>query len=90
MMVVNSPDQLMTDPHMVESGFWQKMEHPTEGTLNMARPPATFSKSPASIRRLAPRLGEQTEEALIEAGYTQEQVDELLQSGAAFDVTRES
>lgn len=90
MMVVNSPDDLMTDPHMVESGFWQEMEHPTEGMLKMARPPATFSKSPASIRRLPPRLGEQTEEALMEVGYSQQQVDELILSGAAFDVTKQN
>lgn len=90
MMVVNSPDELMTDPQLVEGGFWQEMEHPTEGTLKMARPPASFSKSPASIRRLAPRLGEQTEEALLEAGMEPEQVQAMLDSGAAFDITRQN
>ena len=88
-MVVNSPDELMTDPHLVESGFWQELEHPTEGKLRMARPPATFSKSPASIRRLAPRLGEQTEEVLLEVGMDPEQVAALFDNGAAFDISQQ-
>jgi len=89
MMVVNSPDELMTDPHLVASGFWREMEHPSEGALKMSRPPVTFSRSPASIRRLAPRLGEQTEEALREAGMSAGEIEALFDSGVAFDITRE-
>jgi crotonobetainyl-CoA:carnitine CoA-transferase CaiB-like acyl-CoA transferase len=89
MMVVNSPDDLMTDPHLVESGFWEEYEHPTEGKVKMSRPPVSFSKSPASIRRLAPRLGEQTAEVLQEAGYSEEDIEAMLASGVARDITTE-
>jgi len=90
MMVVNSPDELMTDPHLVESGFWEEYEHPTEGKVKMSRPPVTFSRSPASIRRLAPRLGEQTAEVLVEAGYSEADIETMLASGVARDITREN
>lgn len=59
---VNSIESLFDDPHLKAVGLFQQMEHPTEGAVNVARFPVRFSKSPASIRRLAPNLGEHTEE----------------------------
>jgi len=40
------------------------MEHPTEGKVIACRFPVQFSRSPASIRRLAPNLGEHNAEVL--------------------------
>ena len=56
-MIVNTLDDLVDDPHLVESGFWQRVEHPTEGPIRMPSPPMNFARTPASIRRPAPRLG---------------------------------
>jgi crotonobetainyl-CoA:carnitine CoA-transferase CaiB-like acyl-CoA transferase len=89
MMVVNSPDDLITDPHLVESGYWQTMEHPTEGTLRMTSPPINFERTPAGIRRLPPRLGEHTREVLSEAGYADDSIDAMLNDGVARDITQE-
>ena len=58
------------------------MEHPTEGTLLQARPPARFSASPAAVRRLAPRLGEHTREVLQEAGYNEAEIEGLAERKA--------
>ena len=55
----------------------------------MASNPINFSSTPASIRRLPPRLGEHTEEILLQAGYSPDQVATLLDSGVARDITRE-
>ena len=63
---VNDIDDLFDDPHLNAVDFFSDMEHPSEGTLKVHRFPVTFSKSPASIRRLAPRLGEHTSEVLAE------------------------
>jgi crotonobetainyl-CoA:carnitine CoA-transferase CaiB-like acyl-CoA transferase len=63
--------------HLAAVGLFQEVEHPSEGTLLQARPPARFSKSPASVRRLAPRLGEHTREVLGEAGYTAAEIAAL-------------
>jgi crotonobetainyl-CoA:carnitine CoA-transferase CaiB-like acyl-CoA transferase len=54
---VNAIEDLLENPHLRAVGFFEQMEHPTEGTLNVARYPARFSKSPANVRRLAPNLG---------------------------------
>lgn len=63
---VNDLDDLFTDPYLKEIDFFRKMEHPTEGhTMTMAIP-THFSASPGTIRTLAPRLGEHTDEVLAE------------------------
>ncbi len=83
MMVVNTLDDLITDPHLVESGFWQEHEHPTEGRIRSSSPPMNFGSTPASIRSLAPRLGEHSEEILREAGYQQDDIDAMVANGEA-------
>jgi crotonobetainyl-CoA:carnitine CoA-transferase CaiB-like acyl-CoA transferase len=55
---VNSIDDLYDDPHLAAVGLFSEVEHPTEGSLMMARFPVRFSRSPATIRRPAPNLGE--------------------------------
>jgi crotonobetainyl-CoA:carnitine CoA-transferase CaiB-like acyl-CoA transferase len=82
MMVVNSLDELIDDPQLVESGFWQEHDHPTEGRLRFSSPPMNFEKTPASIRRLPPGLGEHTRELLREVGYDDEFLASLHDEGA--------
>jgi crotonobetainyl-CoA:carnitine CoA-transferase CaiB-like acyl-CoA transferase len=81
-MIVNSLESLLTDPHLAATGFWQIMEHPSEGRLRLPGVPAAYSKTPASIRRLPPRLGEHGLEILREAGLEPAQIDALVASGA--------
>lgn len=81
MMVVNTLDGLVDDPHLVETGFWQEFDHPTEGRVRMSKPPMNFSKTPAEIKKLAPRLGADSVQVLSEAGFSQEHIDAMLQSG---------
>ena len=47
----------------------------------MSSPPMSFSETPASIRRMAPRLGEQSVEILREAGLAEETIQEMLAAG---------
>jgi crotonobetainyl-CoA:carnitine CoA-transferase CaiB-like acyl-CoA transferase len=82
MMVVNSLDELIDDPQLVQSGFWQEHDHPTEGRLRFSSPPMNFEKTPASIRRLPPGLGEHTRELLREVGYDDEFLASLHDEGA--------
>jgi crotonobetainyl-CoA:carnitine CoA-transferase CaiB-like acyl-CoA transferase len=61
---VNSIEALAEDPHLKAVDFFQAAEHPTEGTVTVCRPSVQFSRSPASVRRLAPNLGEHNTEIL--------------------------
>jgi crotonobetainyl-CoA:carnitine CoA-transferase CaiB-like acyl-CoA transferase len=61
---VNAIDDLFDDPHLNAVGFFSDVQHATEGMLKVARFPIEFSKSPATVRRLAPNLGEHTDEVL--------------------------
>ena len=81
-MIVNSLESLLRDPHLEATGFWQVVEHPTEGTLRMPGIPAAYGKTPATIRRLPPRLGEHSVEILREAGLTRPEIDAMLATGA--------
>jgi crotonobetainyl-CoA:carnitine CoA-transferase CaiB-like acyl-CoA transferase len=82
-IVVNTLEDLATDPHLNATGFWKFYEHPTEGRLRMPSFPVNFSATPADIRRHAPSLGEHTSEILREAGLSDAQIAALCASGAA-------
>jgi crotonobetainyl-CoA:carnitine CoA-transferase CaiB-like acyl-CoA transferase len=73
------------DPHLAAVGLQELVEHPSEGTYRHVREPVRYERTPAALRRHAPRLGEHTLEVLVEAGYTPEQVAELVAGGAARD-----
>jgi crotonobetainyl-CoA:carnitine CoA-transferase CaiB-like acyl-CoA transferase len=81
-MIVNSLETLLRDPHLEATGFWQLVEHPSEGGMRLPGIPAAYSKTPADIRRLPPRLGEHSLEVLREAGLGAEEIDALLATGA--------
>jgi len=81
-MTVNSLESLLRDPHLDAVGFWQIVEHPTEGTLRLPGIPAVYGKTPGAIRRLPPRLGEHSVEILREVGIANDEIDVLLASGA--------
>jgi crotonobetainyl-CoA:carnitine CoA-transferase CaiB-like acyl-CoA transferase len=61
---VNSLDQLLDDPHLKAVDFFQEIDHPTEGKVLVCRHPVRYGNSKASIRRLAPNLGEHNGEIL--------------------------
>ncbi len=81
MMVMNSLDDLLEDPHLKATGFWQEFDHPSEGRLRSSKPPMNFSVTPASIRRMAPRLGEHSIEILREAGLSEVTIEAMLSAG---------
>jgi crotonobetainyl-CoA:carnitine CoA-transferase CaiB-like acyl-CoA transferase len=81
-MLVNTLEDLLTDPHLVATDFWKTHEHPTEGTIRLPDIPTRFSSSPGDIRKLPPRLGEHSVEVLREAGLSDDEIDDMLVSGA--------
>ena len=87
-MPVNRPDDLVEDPHLAATGFWQSLEHPDLGTLRFPGVAAQFSKTPGAIRRAPPKHGEHSVEILGEIGYEPAEIDALVAAGITSDGTR--
>ena len=79
----NSIDDLLTDPHLKDVGFFRTEEHPSEGRLRRTRLANSFSGGARKDETHAPRAGEHTRQVLAEASYTGAEIDALLASGAA-------
>ena len=77
-IVVNSLEDLFHDPHLEAVDFWKSFDHPTEGQLKMPGFPSKFSKTPASIRKHAPKLGEHSKEILVEAGIDDKTINKMV------------
>jgi crotonobetainyl-CoA:carnitine CoA-transferase CaiB-like acyl-CoA transferase len=56
--------------------------HPHAGLYRQIPPAVRFRRSPQTVRRAAPLIGEHTDEVLGEAGYGPQEIASLRQSGA--------
>lgn len=81
-MPMHDLDSVMTDPHLLATGFFTFDEHPTEGTVRTMHPATKWSRTPAEISRLAPHKGENGIEVLSEAGFSNDRIQSLLRQGA--------
>ena len=81
----NEIDDLFDDEHLRAVGLFHHHEHPSEGATVLAGPPVNMSKSPASIRHPAPRLGQHSREILGELCYNDDQVKAMCATGAVMD-----
>jgi crotonobetainyl-CoA:carnitine CoA-transferase CaiB-like acyl-CoA transferase len=67
-MAVRDLADIMHDPHLQATDFFQSQRHPSEGAYFAMRPPVRFSARPDPEIRPAPLLGEHTEALRDEAG----------------------
>ncbi|MCB1542353.1 MAG: CoA transferase [Rhodoblastus sp.] len=74
-------DDLPDHPHLKATGFFETHDHPAVGKIRVTRPPTKFEKTPATIARHAPQLGEHTNELLREAGLQEEEIAALIEHG---------
>jgi crotonobetainyl-CoA:carnitine CoA-transferase CaiB-like acyl-CoA transferase len=81
-MPVNTVENLFQDPHLTATGFFEAVQHPTEGPLKIARVPFGYGRG-IGPSRPAPRLGEHTREVLLESGCSPGFVEELLRSSGS-------
>ena len=56
-------------------------EHPAAGAYKLVPPPVRFSRSPASVRRHAPLIGQHNREVLEEVGFTSAEISSLEETG---------
>lgn len=68
-MRANTPKMIFEDEQLAQTLF-EARELPGEGAYRAMKPGLRFSKTPASIRRDPPRIGQDTAEVLAELGLT--------------------
>jgi crotonobetainyl-CoA:carnitine CoA-transferase CaiB-like acyl-CoA transferase len=81
----NSIDDLLEDPHLLDTGFWNFDDHPTEGRIRRTSVANKFSGGMRQETLPAPQLGRDTRGVLAALGYPETQIEAMLASGAAFE-----
>ena len=80
-MPMHDLQDMLSDPHLAATKFFPVVEHPTEGPIRSMKVSANWSDTKAEPVRLAPRLNEQGEEILREAGFSNEEVAAMIRDG---------
>ncbi|PAL25080.1 CaiB/BaiF CoA-transferase family protein [Sphingopyxis sp. GW247-27LB] len=73
--------ELVDDPQVRHNGSFIEYDHPSEGRVKTPGFPIRFSKSPSTLDRGAPQVGEHSREILAEAGVAAGEIDRLLAGG---------
>jgi formyl-CoA transferase/CoA:oxalate CoA-transferase len=73
---LNTPADVLRDPHMRERGFFVTVEHPAAGPVTLPGLALRFYGTPGELRR-PPLLGEHNVEVFGELGYPPEEVATL-------------
>ena len=72
---------LVDDPQIKHNGTFVEYDHPTEGRVKAPGFPIRFSKTPSTVERGAPLVGEHSRELLREAGLDAGAIEALIESG---------
>jgi crotonobetainyl-CoA:carnitine CoA-transferase CaiB-like acyl-CoA transferase len=79
---VKTPTEVMEDPHVLFRKMIQAIKLPSGGSIHQVAFPIRLSETPAVIQLPPPELGEHTEEVLLEAGFSKEDITRFRQEGA--------
>lgn len=84
---VNDILQMHADPQARARDMIVELDHPTAGRVETLGQPVKFSRTPGSVERASPLLGEHTREVLSELGFDSAKIDALIQSQAVVAAT---
>ncbi|MSO35860.1 MAG: CoA transferase [Acidobacteria bacterium] len=79
--ILNYEDALAT-PQAVAREMTLEVDHPTLGRLRTIGTPIKMSATPLDPHRRAPMLGEHTDDVLANAGYSNDEIEQLRYAGA--------
>jgi len=72
---------VVADPQVQHNGTFVEYDHPSEGRVKTPGFPIRFSRTPSTVERGAPQVGEHSREVLGEAGYDADVIDRLIAAG---------
>jgi crotonobetainyl-CoA:carnitine CoA-transferase CaiB-like acyl-CoA transferase len=75
------------DPQVRHMNALTSYEHPTAGSVKVVAPAVKMSRTPASVERPAPLVGQHSREVLAEFGLSGEEIETLIQTGAVSDMS---
>jgi formyl-CoA transferase len=78
---IYSVPEALADPHALARGMVQEYEYPGAGRVKALGNPVKLSRSPARLRKGAPRLGEDIDAVLGELGLGRDEIDALRARG---------
>lgn len=73
--------QALSHEHVLARGIVSTTEHPKLGTLNHVSYPVTFNQQTRGPLGPPPLLGQQTQAVLLEAGFSSDEITQLLAAG---------
>ena len=80
--IVQSPEEVLSDPQFEARGYFVDIEHPATGTVKYPGPPFLMSGTPWGPANPAPLLGQDNQEIFGERlGYTNEEMSRLRAIG---------
>ena len=79
---VQTLDQVVDDPQVHANGYTTTLTHAAEGDFEILAAPMKYGRTAGGATSAAPEHGQDTELALLEVGYTWEELAELKEQGA--------
>ena len=79
---VNFPEEIRLDEQVQAEGIFVDLEHDVTGPQSSVGPVLEMSETPTAASGAAPPLARDTRGVMIEAGYTEAEVDALIAQGA--------
>ena len=84
---VRSLAELGDDPHLEADGFFEQVEHPSEGHVRLLRGGTRWSDTDFPTRHLPPRVGQDSVQVLADIGFSAAEIEAMLASGATMDAS---
>ena len=80
---INSIADMAADAQTKAREMVVELEHPRAGRTRALGLPVKLSRTPGKVSRPAPLMGQHTREVLAEFGFSKEEIEALVRSGAA-------
>ena len=78
---IQTVGQALEHPQVKELGMAVEVDHPAAGQIGLLRFPLEFSESAVAPPVAPPALGQDTQSILLQAGFTEEEIDQLAEEG---------